>query len=171
MSKNINGEQGLARFDEVLSVYGADMARWPARERDALAALARDDVAAARMVSEAAALDKVLAFAPGGKASNALKNRIVAAAVADGAREAKVVPMSAARGNGRKGFGSGRETVWSATAMAACFALGLYLGVAGTGSDALGAALDIASADITVEEADSIDFLTDSDYEDSEGLI
>ena len=40
MSKNINREQGLARLDEVLSVYGADTARWPAGERDALAALA-----------------------------------------------------------------------------------------------------------------------------------
>lgn len=171
MSKNISREKDLARLDEVLSIYGADAARWPAGERDALATIARDDAAAARLVNEAAALDKLLAFAPAGKASDGLKSRIVAAAVADGAREARVVPMSVGQAGSRKGFGSGRETIWSATAMAACFALGLYLGVAGAGSDALGSALDIASAEISAEEADSIDFFTDSGYGDPEGLI
>lgn len=167
MSKTMNGERDLTRLDEVLSIHGADAARWPAGERDALAALVRDDTAAARLAREAAALDKVLALAPAGKASDALKNRIVAAAIADGAREAKVVPMSAARSSSRSAFGSGRETIWSATAMAACFALGLYLGIAGAGSEAIG----MVSADISAEEAEAIDFFGDSGYSDPEGLI
>lgn len=170
MSMN-STRKDLARLDEVLSIYGSDEARWPPAEREALSALAERDAEAARLLREARALDKVLAFAPAGRAGDALRDRIVAAAVADGAREAKVVPLSAARKPASKSFGSGRDTFWSATAMAACFALGLYLGVAGNPGAAIGSALDLASVEMSGEEAESMDLFFDSDYVDPEGLI
>lgn len=171
MNKSRNMSNELSRLDEVLSIYGANAARWPEGDRDALSALVKGDAEASRLFGEAAALDKVMAYAPTGKASEALRNRIVAAAVADGARDALVVPISAARGGSARGFGGARETIWSATAMAACFALGIYLGIVGTGGQAIGSALDLASLEISAEEADSIDFFSDSNYSDPEGLI
>lgn len=172
MSKNGNIPETLERLDEVLSIHGANPARWPEKDRDSLLALAERDARASRLVSEAAALDRLLDLAPAGRAGEALRNRIVASAVADGARAARVAPLSAARGNARKGFGDASSgTIWSATAMAACFALGLYLGVAGMGGSAIGSALDMASVDISEEEMESIDFFSDSGYTEPEGLI
>lgn len=160
-------KNALKRFDDVLSVYGADSARWPEAERDALTALARDDGDAARLLGEAVALEKVMAHAPAGDAGAALRDRIVASALADGARDATVVPLEAARSARRRGFGMDPGRAWPAAAMAACFALGLYLGIAGMGVQTFTNALSLAA----LNGSDSTEFLSDGGSGDSEGLI
>ncbi len=80
-----------------------------------------------------------MALAPAGRADAALKARIVQAALDGGSRDARVVPLSAARARQERGsgFGSGRTALWPAAALAASFALGLYLGIAGVGTTTL----------------------------------
>lgn len=166
--KKENSEQ-LQRLDEVLAVYGANPDRWPESERDALERFAHSDAEAARLLKEAVALEKVMSHAPAGGAEQALKDRIVAAAVADGSREARVVPMTAAarprRGLGRQG------TWWQVAAMAASFAVGVYLGVAGLSGNAFEPALNFAASDLLIEEGEPLDFFDDPVKTDSEGLI
>lgn len=74
----------LADFERLLEVYGSNPDRWPADCRAAALACAAENVAAARALAEARALDAVLARAPGPDPSRLqpLTERIFAAAVA-----------------------------------------------------------------------------------------
>lgn len=171
MTERKKNSARLERFDEVLAIYGADPARWPADERAALTALARSDSSAARLFEEATALDRLMAFAPGGEAGDELRQRIVAAAVKDGSREARVVPMIAAKAKPRGGLGAGAGATWPTVAMAASFALGLYLGIAGLGIGTVGTALDLAALNGVVQESDPVEFLSDVGVSESEGVI
>lgn len=140
-----------AELERVLDIYGADTTRWPAARRETLVAFARSDTQAARLLAEAQAVDAALALAPAGRASQRLKSDIVAAAVGDASREARVVPLSAAKPRPR------RPAPWQAAALlAASFALGLYLGVAGVADTALQGTLNYASADTGGELGDSL---------------
>ena len=97
MTSRTRKSKQLERLDDVLAAYGANEARWPAAEREVLKRLVRTDAIAARLLREAEALEHVMAFAPAGQAGETLKQRIVASAESDGGREARVVPISAAR--------------------------------------------------------------------------
>ena len=140
MDKRAEDREALERL---LEIYGADRTRWPARERLRFAGVVGDDKVAARMLAEAGALDRLLEQAPraSGADIDALKERIVAAALRSGAPQLAVVaggkaasgrvtpvhtrgPAFAAR------FGRGQ---WPAAAMlAASLVLGVMLGSTGT---------------------------------------
>ena len=86
MSSNNPEQQAsatLARAMAVLEAFGADPARWPAAERDAvLGALgARPELA--RQQADDATLDRLMDAAPVHAAAPALKSRILAAANAE----------------------------------------------------------------------------------------
>lgn len=64
------------RFRTLVDAYGADPARWPARERAAAEALLAGDEQAHAVLDEAAALDRILAGAPPVTASTGLRDVI-----------------------------------------------------------------------------------------------
>lgn len=171
MSKETGKDTQLKRFDEVLAIYGADQARWPEGERETLRALMSADRLAARAYKEAVALAKVMTHAPAGSPDPALKQRIVAAAIADKTRDARVVPFPSVQPKPDAVINSGEGALWPAAAMAASFALGLYLGIAGMGTTTVNQAIDMASFSAPVEDADSDAFMLDTNGSDQEGLL
>ena len=120
----------IKRLNDILAAFGPDADRWPDEERASLVALARSDAEAEGLLREAEALDRVMALAPAGNPSAGLKDRIVAAAAADADKEARIVPISAARA-ATQGRSRPRGAYWEGVALAASFVLGLYLGIAG----------------------------------------
>ena len=141
MDKRAEDREALERL---LEIYGADRTRWPARERLRFAGVVGEDKVAARMLAEADALDRLLEQAPraSGADVDALKERIVAAALRSGAPQLAVVAGGkAAVGQARRSatkrgpafaarFGHGQ---WPAAAMlAASLVLGVMLGSTGT---------------------------------------
>lgn len=134
-----NGET-LGRLASVLDIYGADPSRWPPEEREALLAASCASAEGARLLAEARALDQVMAHAPAGRARPALVRRIVAAAETEGRLGAAVVPLptvTAAAARSPRGMGGRHVAGPAAALLAASFALGLYLGVAGMAEPAL----------------------------------
>jgi hypothetical protein len=139
--KQVDDREALQRL---LDTYGADRTRWPARERLRFAGVVSEDKAAARLLAEAVALDRLLDRAPQATAGDldALKERIMSTAlrssqprlkvvvseqVAQGAvAPAKVLPL-------RRPSLSRRFGEWPAAAvLAASLVLGVMLGSAGT---------------------------------------
>ena len=130
-------------LERLLEIYGADRTRWPARERLRFAGIVGDDKVAARMLAEAGALDRLLEQAPRASVADidALKERIVAAALRSGAPQlavvaggkagdAKLAPATKRRPAFAARFGDGQ---WPAAAMlAASLVLGVMLGSTGT---------------------------------------
>ncbi len=131
----------LAQLTLVLDTYGARQERWPAALRAPLQAFIAADGTAARLLAEAGALDKVLAAGPAAGATDALENRILAAAA--------TLPQQGrgAAGLGRKNHGRalvGAEPKVSAarmwpelTLLAASLFLGLLIGLSGRAVPAL----------------------------------
>lgn len=154
MTNNIKHQ--LARLEQVLDVFGPDRARWPESERAALTELARTEPEGRRLLAEAQALAQAMDALPPVSASDALKARIVAAAVDDPARDARVVPISVGSRPSRR-LGAPRPfiTAWPAAALAASFALGLYLGVAGIGGQAVQGVFRISGFTAATGEIDS----------------
>lgn len=74
----------LVDLQAVVDTFGGDRARWPAAARLRLAALVATDVAAARIVAEAVALDRLLDSAPSvaPERERALASRIMEMAAA-----------------------------------------------------------------------------------------
>ena len=171
MSKETGKDAQLKHFDEVLAIYGADPARWPEGEREALRALISSDRSAARAYEEAVALAKVMIHAPAGSPGPALKQRILEAAIADKTRDARVVPFPPAQRKPDTAIDSGEGALWPAAAMAASFAIGLYLGVAGMGTTTVNQAIDMASFSAPIEETDNDAFMLDTNGSDQEGLL
>jgi hypothetical protein len=68
------------RFQDLADAYGGDMARWPQAERPAALAFAQVDPTAAAILTEAAALDRILAASPNPAPSLALRDAVIAAA-------------------------------------------------------------------------------------------
>lgn len=140
MTTNDKRAEDRQALERLLDVYGADRTRWPARERLRFAGLVSEDRAAARLVDEADALDRLLDLAPRTSEvrMHALKERIVAAAVRSGHGGLAVVPAHASAGEKLRGWArlpalglSGSE--WPAAALlAASMVLGVLLGSAGT---------------------------------------
>jgi len=108
------------RLAEVLAAYGADPARWPAAERARLEALVRSDP---QLLVEAREIDLVLARAaqpavPAGAAARLL------ARASETRPQPNVVPFDRTRR-------AGGRSIWSwgaATALAASFACGIFIG-------------------------------------------
>ena len=164
MDKRAEDREALERL---LEIYGADRTRWPARERLRFAGIVGDDQVAARMLAEAGALDRLLEQAPRASVADidALKERIVAAALRSGAPQLAVVaggkassgrvtpvqtrgPAFAAR------FGRGQ---WPAAAMlAASLVLGVMLGSTGTLDATMQEVAQVAGFDSTASDSSQL---------------
>ena len=172
MKHDGNTKKKLTRLVEVLDTFGADPNRWPAAERTVLEAFVKADKSAAELFIEAKALARVMDAAPAGSASAALSARIVAAALEDPAREATVVPLAPTRRQAGQTFSIRRAaSMWPAAALAASFAFGLYMGIAGIGGTAVEDVLRVAVTESSGNDADSFSWLEDSAGADEEGLL
>ena len=166
MAEMTQDSNQLAELEQVLDIYGAEAERWPEARRERLLAFAASDEAGARVLKEARALDALLAKAPPGEASEALKAAIVAAAVGDASREARVIPLNVARHE------PVRRSPWRAVALlAASFALGLYLGIAGVADETLQNTLQFAALGEGVEDGGDIFSPSGGWLSDSEGQL
>jgi len=170
MTKRENKD--LKRLEDILDTYGAVRSRWPESERKSLESLIRRDVAAQRMLAEAAALDRIIDMAPGMIASQDLKDRILAAAMNDSEKEARVIPFgSRKRGASQPGVGQVR-TYWPAAALAASFAFGLYLGVAGLGDQAYDGAVEVSGLSSEASEWGGVTYWLDyGSVTSTEGIL
>ena len=159
------------RLEEMLNTFGADQNRWPAAERTELENYVKTNKSARTMCAEAKALAKVMDAAPVLRASPALSERIVSAALDDTAREATIVPLALKSRQAERPFSLLRSaSIWPAAALAASFAFGLYMGVAGIGGTAVEGVFQIAMTEISATDADSFSWLEDSAGGDEEGL-
>jgi hypothetical protein len=146
MTSMSNMGMTLTELEQLLDVYGADRARWPAEARTAAAQLVARDTGARRLLAEAEALDRVLKSAPvpALAVEAALIERIVAAAqrsprivkledsrATAGATAAPVqaaaVPAVARPSPPRRAWLLGREAR-AVGFLAACLAVGVVLG-------------------------------------------
>lgn len=130
-------------LERLLDIHGADRTRWPARERLKFASVISEDEAAAALLVEARALERLLDRAPQvSEASvDALKERIVAAALRSQPRRfttvegdgRKPVPAKGWLGQLRRPSASMSFTQLPAAAvLAASLVLGVMLGTSGT---------------------------------------
>ncbi len=160
MNMEKDTKKDLARLSDLLDIYGPDAKRWPEAGRDELQSLLQSHPEGRRMLREAQALAQVMDAAPSMTASTNLKAGIVAAAVGSKDREARVVPIA----SGRKRRGSTANTqnlgrLWPAAALAASFAVGLYLGVSGIGGQTFDDAIQFAALSSTVSDTDTDSWL------------
>ena len=151
----------LERLRSLVETHGGDRERWPAAERRDMAQLIATDAAAAAIVAEARALDRVLDKAPTlGPARLAdLTQRIVAAAEVEGrwqgeAPQAAVVEASRDGQNDRVGMRArsrdvpsnrpwfaamleapGRGPAASVAMLAASLVFGILIGLSATSSE------------------------------------
>lgn len=156
-------QDGLQRLRTVLEAYGADPARWPAAERDALTALTAADPSAAQLVSQARALDRLLAT-PSAR-DPAAEARLISAIVAraeataqtsrTAASPSDVVDLASAR-DARRRAPTPQPRLRPATGawraaglLAASLVVGLYLGVTGIAGPALVGLAEAAGLETT----------------------
>jgi hypothetical protein len=172
MTQGKDTKKQIARLEQVLDTFGANPARWPVSDRAALEVLVETQHQARRLLDEAQALERVMDVAPMVKASDALKARIVTAAINDPEREASVVPISASPDRPEYSLRARRAALmWPAAALAASFAFGLYLGVSGVGGQAFEDAFQISAISGSGGDADTISWLDDSNGSDAEDLL
>ena len=143
MTKMDRQAEDREALERLLDIYGADRTRWPARERLRFASVVSEDRAAAQLLAQADALDRLLEQAPraSGADIDALKERIMAAALRSGAPQLAVVasgkpalgsvmPVQTRRAAIAARFGRGE---WPAAALlAASLVLGVMLGSGGS---------------------------------------
>lgn len=135
----------LKAFEAILDTYGSDRLRWPRSSRSALDNFIDGSDAARQLLKEAEALDRVLSSSASVVASDALKGRIMASVGSDESHSAKVVPITAARAKAAQSYQVNRmRGYWPAAALAASFAFGLYLGIAGVGSQTFEGAVQVS---------------------------
>lgn len=122
----------LDRLRAVLDAYGAEPARWPASERDALASLVAASAEARRLQADAARLDSVLDALPAAMPAPGLEDRILAAA-RSATTTPRVASLEAARA--QRDASTRRRGGWLAAALplAAAAALAAWL-VTGSGN-------------------------------------
>jgi hypothetical protein len=162
MEKQAEDREALERL---LDIYGADRTRWPARERLRFASVVSEDKAAARLLAEATALDRLLEQAPRASVADidALKERIMAAALRSGAPQLAVVAsgkpaggnlLSVRRQSIAARFGRGE---WPAAALlAASLVLGVMLGSAGTFDATVQEMAQVAGFDSTASDSSQL---------------
>ena len=164
MDKRAEDREALERL---LEVYGADRTRWPARERLRFAGVVGDDKVAARMLAEAGALDRLLEQAPraSGADIDALKEKIVAAALRSGAPQLAVVAggkassgrVTPVQTRGPVFAARFRRGQWPAAAMlAASLVLGVMLGSTGTLDSTLQEVADVAGFGSTASDSSQL---------------
>lgn len=151
---------GLDELERLLDAYGADQERWPQDVRARFAPVLSDR-RAARLLSEAAALDRVLAHAPLPDPARraALADRILAEARASRGDEAGRQPGTVIAWPGSRRArtsapvsGSELRPSWKAAALlAASLALGIFIG-----------ALDLVPEPVS-QIAEVVDFDSDLD--------
>jgi anti-sigma factor RsiW len=113
----------LAQLEAVLAIHGARAERWPQEMRARLSAFVEEDRAAARLLAEARALDRLLNAAPDPSPPHGLEARILAAAFQPRQRP---VPVRTVR------------AMWpEATLLAASLFIGIVIGLSGTAMPAL----------------------------------
>ena len=147
----------LKRLAEVLDIYGADAHRWPKTQRDELSALCRRNVQAATLLKEAKRLDEVLALAPRGQCATQLQARIAAHAAPGKSDfpELKIIPAGVEKKArpSRKSY----SIAWPLVgALAASFAIGIFLGASGLSDGVLEDAIQLAFGaqfDVPIEDA------------------
>jgi len=147
MTKNNKQVADREALERLLEIYGADRTRWPARERLRFASVISDDDAASHMLAEAQALDTLLdrASRPSDAAVEALKDRIMAAAMREPPAKVSVATRPAASIRPAASVTSiwsrrrvlpaiaPRFAEWPAAAvLAASLVVGVMLGSAGT---------------------------------------
>ena len=164
-----------SRFRELTDSFGGDIERWPVGEQQQARTLAARDPALAAMLGSEAVFDRLLGLAPAAApASEALVDRIVAAArqeAAAGPRSAKVITLPRQRRTDVAGSGgmargeaassrSRPDGSWWISApraagaggmLAASLLVGIMLGAAGAGAPSLGTAFasrPVAAADL-----------------------
>ena len=136
---------GLDRFRELLDAYGAEPGRWPANERGPAEMLLTQNTEAARLRSQAAAIDKLLdraMLAP--PVIDA--ERLIADITAEPQHTAEIVTLRPARRPSAGGF-------WLKVAsLAAAAAIGFLVGVSqltGLGGDPTTPTSGVELADIS----------------------
>jgi hypothetical protein len=145
--------EGLERL---IDVFGADRARWPARDRLRFSGLIADSAVARRMLAEAEALEAVLDRAPEPDAARvaALTDRIMAAAAGHRAVARPVLPGPAKVAPALRRVESPRLIDWPAAALlAASLVLGIMAGTAGYAVEPLQSITGLASAELAQESA------------------
>lgn len=174
MKQGGDSKNKMARLESVLDAFGADAARWPTAERDALEDLVRTNKAARQLVGEARALERVMDTASAGNASDALRSHIVIAAMEDTSRETTIIPLALKQRQSRNARTTSVQRsipMWPAAALAASFAFGLYLGAAGIGGAAVEEVLLAATTDISDIYAGGVSWIEDSTAGDGGGLL
>lgn len=147
----------LKRLEDVLDTYGALPERWPEAERELLLGFVGTDARAEKLVADARRFEAVLALAPAGHGGAALERRIVAAALDDGGREARIVPIEAGRRPGRiNALPKSLGVSWPAAVLAASFFLGLYVGTSEIVPSVLADSLRLADLAETGDETDDL---------------
>ena len=158
-----NSGRDLQLLEAVLETFGSDARRWPLAKKQALAAVLAGNVAAQRMLEEAAALDRLLDQAPVLSAAEtaALADRVAASA----ARPPRSI--------GGMNSGSGtrvlpirrRDHVFAAAALAASLVLGIIAGQTGTIGTTVQTLAGSLSSDTgsQIAQTDEADGLLDED--------
>ena len=122
----------LDRLDELLSVYGADEAHWPAEERQVARELIAGSADARRLVDEARALDMLLNEVSVEEPSAELVERLMAARPRAVPEPAPARAAGKAKGGGLAGLARAiwpyGSSAFPAGALAASLVLGIALG-------------------------------------------
>ncbi len=135
----------MERLQSVLERFGADSGRWPENEQE-LTGFVKETPQAATLYHETRALDQLLdkaAYLP--EASSDLQQSILTDFTDLQAGEDDVVVPFLRAGNRAKNAAYPKHNWMSAAAMAACFAVGIYLGGVGIGDWSLDLASDFAN--------------------------
>ena len=148
-----NTQDRLAQLADVLETYGVNEERWPEAVRAQLAAFVAEDDRAARLLAEARAFDKLLAFAPRGRGEGSLEARILAAVSTLPQQAPNNAPLrspSYGQSNGRGLVRTAQpiktaRRIWpELTLLAASLFLGLLIGLSGQAVPALQNIAEIA---------------------------
>jgi hypothetical protein len=139
MANDLKGTSDVLSLEHHLEIYGADQTRWPQAARERFARLLADDARARTLLSEAKALDRLLAHAPVSSTfkERALRDRIVSVInnEGDAARTDRPAAHSIELARRRQlawTRSTPRWAGWQAAALlAASLVIGVYLGSAG----------------------------------------
>jgi hypothetical protein len=139
MADELKGTTDVLSLEHHLEIYGADQTRWPQAARERFAQLLADDARARTLLSEAAALDRLLDHGPVPSTikERALRDRIVAVINNEGnaARTDRPGVRSTESPRSRQlswTSSDRRRAGWQAAALlAASLAIGVYLGSVG----------------------------------------
>ncbi len=179
MTTETNENTLRIRLQHVLDIYGADMVRWPERDRAELAAIVETDPLAGQLVGETAALERVLdsGQVPSNANENALIDRIIETVSGHPDTDRNTGNVSAeiiSIDDFRSGWVPPRPApygIWSAAAtLAASLVLGVYLGFGGYSTTVV-QSLSYSIASVSDVEAIDPDYEFEDDITLSEDLL